>query len=215
MKKGAIIYISSNREHPYFESRVIQDMYEKSNGLDIYSVTQKPMNLGTNKVVGDVGTSGFNFCRQLQMVVEMAQADYVISVESDCLYSPDYFTFVPDHLDRVYRNTKNYVIPHDKDYYLYKKSQTAFQVAGRDFLLARLNYLMEGQPEWDTEKKNWPKEKGVPFLDGWDTFETEFACLTIKTGDGMRKHTNTDKKPIKSLPYWGAATDIIDKYLWN
>jgi len=211
--KGAIIYISSNREDPAFEEKIIKDIVLKKGNLPVYSVTQYPMAFGKNKCIGDVGTSGFNFCRQLQMVTEMAQADYVISCEADCLYSPDYFTFVPPKLDRVYRNTNNYVIPYNNDNYYVKDSQTAFQIAGRGFLLDRLNVLLKNQPQWNTEMKNFPKEIGLPFLTGWDTFKTRYACFTIKTGKAMRKQTRHGKVAISTLPYWGSAKDIRKKYL--
>jgi len=213
--KGAIIYISSNQEEPKFEARIMHDIITKRNGLPIYSVTQKPLNMGINKCIGDVGVSGFNFCRQLQMVVEMVEEDYVISCEADCIYSPDYFQFVPPILDAVYRNTNNYVIPYGQKYYLHKKSQTAYQVAGRKFLLDRLNFLLKGQPQWSTELKNFPKEIGQPFLTDWQEFTTKYACLQFKTGQGMRKHTNSDKDPIYLLPYWGAAEGLTKKYLWT
>lgn len=215
--KGAIIYISSNREKPEFESRVVEDMLEKRGDLPVYVVSQKPMPLHLldnvySKVIGDVGTSGFNFCRQLQMVVEMADADYVISCEADCLYSPDYFTFVPPKLDAVYRNTNIYLLPYKKEYWHPKSSQTAFQIAGRDFLLDRLNFLMSGQPQWNTEMKNYPKEIGHPFLEGWEEFATEFGCFGIKTGEGMRKHSNSGSRKLKELPYWGTVEEIRKKF---
>ena len=222
--KGAIIYISSNREDPKFEGKIISSFSRTLDGLvdnaeiemddlPTYSVTQKPMGLDNNVCVGNVGVSGFNFCRQLQMVVELAKVDYVISCEADCLYSPDYFTFIPPKLDRVYRNTNNYVLPYKKDYWYRKDSQTAFQVAGRDFLLNRLNYLLKDQPVWDTEMKNFPKEIGKPFLEEWDTFKTKYACFQIKTGDSMRKQTRHEKESIGELPYWGTAKEVREKYL--
>ena len=210
---GAVVYISSNREPPKFENAVIRDMLSKKGDLPVFSVTQKPMDLGTNKCVGDVGTSGFNFCRQLQMVTKLADVDYVISCEADCLYPPDYYTFVPPRLDTVYRNDHNFVIGYKKDYFSAKKSQTAFQVAGRDFLLSRLNFLLKDQPQWNTEMKNFPKEIGKPFLEGWDTFHTEYACLTIKTGDAMRRHTAAGSTKVYEIPYWGSAKGVKEKYL--
>lgn len=211
--RGAVIYISSNREKPEFEEKVIDDMCFKKKGLPLYSVTQKPMEPGTNKCIGDVGASGFNFCRQLQMVVEMAKVDYVISCEADCLYSPDYFEFVPPKLDRVYRNTHNFVIPYEQDVYYEKDSQTAFQIAGRDFLLDRLNFLLKDQPQFNTKMKNFPKEIGKPFLEGWDTFKTKYGCFQIKTSDSMRKQTRHGKKPYLTIPYWGTAKTIRRHYL--
>lgn len=213
--KGAIVYISSNREKKEFEERIVNDMISKKGDLPVYSVTQKPMDFEFNMCVGDVGTSGFNFCRQLQLAVGMSTADYVISCESDCLYSPDYFKFVPPKLDRVYRNTNNFVLPLNKNYWHTKDSQTAFQVSGRNFLLDRLNFLLKGQSMWNTKMKNYPKEIGQPFLKGWDTFKTKYACFGIKTGDGMRNHTNSGKEKYFELPYWGTARQVRDKYEIN
>lgn len=214
--KGAIVYISSCRENPEFEYKIMDDMYEKAGDLPVYQVTQTPKEMSISpgmRHIGDVGVSGFNFCRQLQMAVKMAQADYVISCEADCLYSPDYFKFVPPKLDRVYRNTHNFVIPYNQDVFYTKDSQTAFQVAGRDFLLNRLNFLLKGQPQWNTEMKNFPKEIGLPFLEGWDTFKTKYGCFQIKTGDSMRKQTRHGKNPIGELPYWGTAKQVRERYL--
>ena len=200
-----VTYISSNRENPQFEQKIINDMLSKKGDLEVCSVTQKPMNLGRNKCVGDVGISGFNFCRQLQIACQNAKTKFVLSIEADCLYSPDYFTFVSDDINAVYRNTNNYVIPYNQDVFYRKDSQTAFQIAGRDFLLDRLNFLLKGQPQYNTEMKNFPKEIGLPFLDNWKTFKTKYGCLQFKTGNAMRKQTRHDKKAIEILPYWGDA----------
>lgn len=218
MKKGAIIYISSNKEKPEFEAKIIKDMLSKKGDLTVFSVTQKHMDWqGIDSLrhieIGDKGASGFNFCRQLQMVVEMAKVDYVISCEADCLYSPDYFKFVPPNLDTVYRNTNNYVLTYGQDTFYTKDSQTAFQVAGRDFLLRRLNFLLNNQPKWSTEMKNFPKEIGLPFLMGWETFKTKYGCFQIKTAEAMRKQTHHGKEPFTELPYWGTAKQIREKYI--
>jgi hypothetical protein len=213
--KGAVIYISSSREKPEFENKIIKDMMEKKGDLPVYSVTQKG-GPGINKCVGtDIGVSGFNFCRQLQMVIEMVKEDYVISCEADCLYSPDYFTWVPPTLD-IYRNSNNYVIPYHKDYFLNKFSQTAFQVAGRDVYLKRLNFILAGQPQWNTKMRNFPKEIGLELLDHereQKMFKTEFGCFQFKTGDGMRPYTSSDNKRIWELPYWGTAKALRKEYV--
>jgi hypothetical protein len=220
--KGAIIYISSNREDPLFEHKVIDDMITKvketRTHMIVYAIVQKDNYIFSfdeveGKVIGDVGTSGFNFCRQLQLAVEMADADYVISCEADCLYSPDYFTFFPPKIDTIYRNTNNYVIPYNQNYFYEKDSQTAFQIAGRDFYLDRLNFLLKDRPQWNTKMKNYPKEIGEPFLEGWETFKTRYGCFQIKTDKGMRKQTRHGKKPIRELEYWGTAKQCREEYL--
>ena len=216
--RGAIIYISSGREDYEFEKKIFKDMLSKKGSLPVYIVVQnfRDFYFGENcniEVMGDVGTSGFNFCRQLQQAIFGIKEDYVISCEADCLYSPDYFTFVPPKLDRVYRNTNNFVMPLGKDYWHSKSSQTAFQIAGRNYLLDRLNFLLKGQPQWNTEMKNFPKEIGLPFLEWWDTFKTKYPCFTIKTGKGMRHHTASGRGKYYKLPYWGEAKKIRKEYL--
>jgi len=111
--KGAIIYITSNREDPMFEAKILDDLLDKRGDLPLYIVSQKLIETWADdiyiKMIGNVGMSGFNFCRQLQMCIKMADVDYVISCEADCLYSPDYFKFIPPKLDKVYRNTNGSV----------------------------------------------------------------------------------------------------------
>ena len=109
--------------------------------------------------------------------------------------------------------SNNYVVPYNQDVFYEKDSQSAFQISGRDFLLDRLNYLLKGQPQWNTEMKNFPKEIGKPFLDGWEEFKTKYACLTIKTGLGMRKQTRHEKESVNALPHWGTVNDIKINYL--
>ena len=61
--------------------------------------------------------------------------------------------------------------------------------------------------------KNFPKEIGKPFLEGWETFKTKYPCFTIKTGRGMRHHTASGREKFYELPYWGSAESIREKYL--
>lgn len=208
---ASIIYISSNRENPEFERRLREDLLSKTD-LPITSVTQKPIDFGENICIGDVGASGFNFCRQVQIALENIDEDIVISAESDCLYSPDYFHFRPERLDVPYRNTNIYVQKYGEDFVCKKSMSTFSQVVGRDFYLDRLNELLEGQPQWSTELKNFPKEIKKPLFKEFAYFRTEFACLSFKTGRGMRRHSNSDGVPVYELPYWGKISEVRSKY---
>ena len=180
--------------------------------MQIVSVTQKPMDLGLNICISNVGVSGFNFCRQVQIACESATTDYVIHAESDCLYSPDYFTFKPPKLDACYRNTNIYVQKYGKDYFCKKTMSTFSSIVGRKFYLKRLNDLFKGQPKWNTEMNNFPKEIGQKLFDSFDYFETKYPCLSFKTGKGMRKHSESDEKPVYQLPYWGLLKEVINEY---
>jgi len=134
-----IIYYTSNKETPEFEQRIINSLLKVCGNLPIISVSHKPIDLGKNICVGDVGTSGFNMFRQVLIGCKEAKTKFIISAEADCLYSPDYFKFIPERDDICYRNTNTYLLGLRRDYF-YKKNEggTWVQVIGRDFYIQRL-----------------------------------------------------------------------------
>lgn len=214
MSNKTIIYVSSNREDPEFERKTRENLLKNCGDLPIIAVTQKSIDLGPNSmniVVGDVGASGFNFCRQIQIGVQEAKTDFVISAESDCLYPPDYFTFTPPRKDRCYRNTNIYVLKYKSGFFK-KKSSTFAQIVGREWYLEQLNSLFVGMPQWNTEMKNFPKEIGRKFMQEFEYFESENPCVSFKTGRGMRLHTLTDNTELQEIPFWGRADNLRKEY---
>ena len=210
-----IIYLSSNMEEPMFEKKIQQSLLGGCGDIPIVAVTQKLVNLGTNCtniVVGRIGVSGFNFCRQVLLACENATTPFVTHAEADCLYSPDYFTFVPPKLDVAYRNSNIYVQKYRNDYACKKEGSTFSQIVGREFYIKRLKELFKGQPEWSTEYKNFPKEIHKKLFDKFEYFETQYPCISFKTGQGMRKHSPSDEIPVYELPYWGSIKTLKEKY---
>lgn len=211
-----ILYYTSNREKFDFEKRVQENILKVSGGLPIVSVSQKPIDFGENICVGDVGVSGFNMFRQVQIGLMNTDAEYVISAEADCLYPPDYFRFVPERDDVCYRNSNLYVMPDARDYFFYKcEGATHAQVVGRTFYLETLDRLFAGAPKWSTEEKNFPKERHRQedvFTD-IAYFRTKNPVFQIKTHRGMRYYTNSDRTPVYELPYWGKGSIAREKYL--
>lgn len=214
MDKGmTVIYYTSNRECEEFEARIRENILGVCGGLPIISVSQKPIDFGYNIVVGDVGASGFNMFRQVQLACRVATTRFVISAEADCLYPPDYFQFVPPRDDVCYRNSNLYVMPTRRAFFWRKpEGATHAQVIGREFYLSRLDYLFAGAPDWSVEEKNFPKERRL----GEDVFEpeqiqyweTENPVVQIKTSQSMRHYTNSDREDRGELPYWGTGNQF-------
>ncbi len=216
--KSTIIYYTSNREDPGFEARVQENLLKVSKGLPIISVSQKPIDFGKNICVGDVGTSGFNMFRQVQIALEAAKTPFVISAEADCLYPPDYFQFIPPKEDVCYRDSNLYVMPDRRDFFFYKKEgATHAQIVGRKFYLETLGKLFKGAPKWSVEEKNFPKER----FNQNDIFNEIFywksqnPVFQIKTHKGMRYYTHSDRTPIPSIPYWGSGKKVRSYYLYG
>jgi hypothetical protein len=211
-----ILYYTSNREDPKFEARIQENLLKVCGNLPIISISQYPINLGRNICVGDVGASGFNMFRQVEIGLEAATTDFVISAEADCLYPPDYFKFRPPRLDKCYRNSNLYVMPDHRDYF-FKKSEgaTHAQIIGREYYLRRLKELFKGAPKWSVEEKNFPKErhKKEDVFDEILYWETENPVFQIKTHRSMRYYTHSDRTPIYELPYWGSGREIRRFYM--
>ncbi len=214
-----IIYYSSNREKPEFEQKIRDNLLGVCGDLPIISVTQKPIDLGKNICVGDVGVSGFNMFRQVQIGLREAKTRFVVSAEADCLYPPDYFTFVPDRDDICYRDKNLYVMPQHRTVFFKKEEGASHaQVVNRDFYMKTLEWLFRDAPDWSVEEKNFPKERSrhkqedVFWRDRITFYETENAVIQIKTSQSMRNFTNSDRIPRKELPYWGKGRDFRKKY---
>jgi len=213
-----ILYYTSNKEKKMFEKRVRQNILKVSNGLPIISISQEPIKFGKNICVGNVGVSGFNMFRQVQIGLREVKTPYVISAEADCLYPPDYFKFIPPRIDAIYRNSNLYVMPDARDYYFYKKEgATHAQVVGTKYYLERLNLLFKGAPAWSTKEKNFPKERhkmsDIVSKEMIMYFRTENPVVQIKTHRGMRYYTHSDRTPIHDIPYWKNGKKVRSYYL--
>jgi hypothetical protein len=206
MNDITILYYSSNKERPEFEQRIKDDLLSKCGDIPIISITQKPINLGTNICIGDVGASGFNMFRQVLIGCKAAKTKFVLSAEADCVYPPEYFKWIPPKEDICYRNTNLYVMGQHRKYF-YRKGVTGdpssgathAQIVGREFYINVLEELFEGEPMWSVEQKNFPKEKfhkkreDIFTKEQLESYETENPVVQIKTSQSMRNYTKSDR----------------------
>lgn len=208
-----ILYYTSNREVLEFEQRIRDNILKVCGDLPIISISQKPIDFGKNICVGEVGASGFNMFRQVLIGCKEATTRFVISAEADCLYPPDYFTWIPPRDDICYRNRNLYVMPQHRTFFWRKEEgATHSQIVGRQFYIDRLEFLFEGAPEWSVEEKNFPKERRKqedifrPHM--IEYYETENPVVQIKTSQSMRHYTNSDRKDRHVIPYWGLGYEF-------
>lgn len=212
--EATIIYYTSNKEGDEFEERVKQNILNVTD-IPIISVSQKPIDFGNNLCVGDVGASGFNMFRQVQLACKAAKTRFVISAEADCLYPPDYFTFMPEKDNVCYRNSNVYVMPQWRPFFFHKKEgATHAQIIGREFYLKRLDELFKDAPMWSVEEKNFPKERGLgsDVFDIIEHYKTKNPVVQIKTKRSMRHYTHSERVPIHDLPYWGNGEEFRKEY---
>ena len=218
MPESTVIYYSSNREDWGFEKRIIKLLLNSCGDLPIVSVTHKAVNLGKNICIGDVGVSGFNMFRQVQIACREAKTRFVILAEADCLYPPDYFTFLPEKDDVFYRNSNLYLMGNKRDYFFRKPEGSTFsQVVNREHYLSILDKLFTGAPDWSAEEKNFPKGRwkiqDVP--DKQELYFTENPCVSLKTGQGMRHYSPSERVRIDDIPYWGNGKKLKRRLIYG
>lgn len=211
-----ILYYTSNRERPEFEQKIIETLLETSGGIPIVSVSQKPMDLGKNICVGDVGHSYLNLYRQVLMGAKKAQSEYVWFAESDFVYPPEYFKFEPGGEETYLYNNIWILFNRRVKGFRKKNVSHGAQVARREALIKRLEEGLACMPEWfDGNPTPWPSRKhhrkvGLP---PHKLFGGNNPAVSFKTGDGVNQWTNVDKVEVNDLPYWGNVNNLRKQYV--
>lgn len=207
--KKTILYYSSNREDPAFEAKIIENLKAQAGDLPIISVTQKPLDLGTNICIGDKGLSYVNLFRQILIGAKAATTEYVQYAESDFLYPKEYFDFQPTEDVYLYDNVW---IVDERDAFHRKIYSEGAQIVKRTLLIEKLEAFLDGKPEWFDGKLKLEGEEPFRHWKGGTPRFSGPPCLSFKTGRGVSKHTNTMDEKADTLPVWGTLTDIKERY---
>lgn len=212
MNKITVVYYSGNRENEQFENKIIETLKQNAGDIPIISVTQKPVDLGWNICVGDVGFSYLNEWRQILIGAKDATTEYIAFAESDFLYPPDYFNLKPT--EDLYRYDNVWIVFPIKygNTYKQKRESEGAQICRRDLLIKKYEEYLNGQPEWFDGYITIDKDGHNPLTGVPVTYFTGDPCISFKTGNGLKGVTNVNKNREKELSYWGSIRDLRKKY---
>lgn len=236
MSDMTVVYYTSNKENEEFEGRIREQILKAVDGkLPIISVSQKPINFGTNICVGEVGCHDWNAFRQLRIGIEAAKTKFIAAAEADVLYPPEYFDFEPP-TGECYHYTNFYAMwrwvgkMYGRGFHRKAFSEGA-QYASRDYWLSQFERVMGDGPMWRKEGEEMihPNGKRIRLhvfgrygfksrLGGWqDRPNCPVPVIGIKTGQGLRSQSGTVKgeAPVETLPYWGNAHALRIKLFGN
>lgn len=99
-----ILYLTDNSLIEPIASRCREILVNEAGDIPIISVSQKPIALGTNICVGEIGRSWLNLYKQMMAGVESVTTRYVSISEHDCLYTNEHFRWIPPRDDTFYYN---------------------------------------------------------------------------------------------------------------
>ena len=208
MSKVTIIYYTSNREEAKFETKIIHQLRKASSKIPIISVSHQPLKLGKNICLGIHKPTNVLLYHQLLLGCKHATTPFVLSAESDFLYCPDYFKFIPPKLDQIYRyNHIRLMYKYHWGFFRKKYSEGA-QIVGRKFLISFLEDKLKGIDMFDENPSNRQFNAyagGIPL----EMYGGELACVTFKTGNSLHKFTKVEReRSLHELPYWGSVIDM-------
>ena len=211
---ATIIYYTSNREDEVFEKRIKDNLLSVCGDIPIISVSHKPINLGTNICVGEREACNHNLFRQIQIGAKYAQTPFIIHAEADCLYTPEYFQFIPPKKNETYKCDNLYILNEwgkgEYSGFYQKEIGTFAQITGREYLLEEIEDVLRGKPLWDKRRKGRKIE--LFRRKRWKKFHIENPIVSLKTGNGMSNHTKIIEPPVDDIPYWGNCHKMRKDY---
>ena len=226
MKDVTVIYYTSNKENEVFEKKIQQQLLDSIGDTPLISVSQKPIeNFGNNICVGVQPFCDASAFRQLLIGLKEATTTFACVAESDCLYPPEYFNFEPPELDKIYRYSNVWILYGwlgrvTKGLFWQKQNTEGAQFCSREHWIKLLEKSLEGVNGWEDIKA--PRV----YTEGYELFEGEIPMISIKTGNGLRKWTQTGQRKgsnkgitanltINELPFWGTAESIRERFIYE
>lgn len=101
---NTILYYTDNVLDEKIASTCRKYLVKEAKDIPIVSVSQKPIDLGTNICVGNIGSNWISLYKQLLLAAETAKTRYVVTAEHDCLYTHEHLSWTPPKDNVFYYN---------------------------------------------------------------------------------------------------------------
>jgi len=220
-----IIFYTANHISDYFMGNVIKQLKKSAGDIPIISVSQKPMRLGDNYCIGDIGRSVFNIYTQVLMGAQKAKTKYIATTEDDVLYPPEHFDYRPKDDVFAYDTAKWGIYTWSKPpifSYKERRNMTSL-ICNRKALIRTLEERFVKYPNpnnidtrvWG-EPGRYEKHLGITEVKS-ERFEANVPHIMFSTqkalsweGLGNRKKHGVIR--AYDIPFWGRADDIIQLY---
>lgn len=92
---NTILYLTDNSLDEQIANLCKRVLLREADGLPIVSVSQKPIDLGRNVCVGEIGRSWMSLYRQILAGLDAVETDNIVIAEHDCLYTSEHLTYQP------------------------------------------------------------------------------------------------------------------------
>lgn len=105
-----ILYTTDNSLDEEIANTCRKWLVKTAGDIPIVSVSQKPIDLGENICLGEMGRSWLSLHKQLLAGLQAVKTKYVAIAEHDCLYSTEHLTWTPPTDDTFYYNDNMWLL---------------------------------------------------------------------------------------------------------
>ena len=222
MNDATILYYTANQPNRPFVDYVCEHLIQTAGDLTILSISQKPMQFGTNICVGDIGYSVYNVYKQVWIGAQSATTDYVICCEDDTLYPAEHFAYRPPSGTFGYNVNRYWLEPYGL-YWLSARAVLGACIVERNLMVEALSERFERYPDplMDRRQTAGWREPGRQDAEmGWmprsmTVFKTDMPIVSFNhrgSLGGRRRREATDTV-VDALPMWGDGKALLNRLM--
>lgn len=219
-----IIYYTANKAPKSFIEKTQEQLLKATEGLPLISVSQKPIDLGKNICVGNIGQSTVNIYKQSLIGAKMAKTKYIAMAEDDILYTPSHFEHTPSPGVFAYNKNMWGIYTWTKPLFSYKgRRNLSTLICERELYIKVMEERFTKYPDEETaplhlwgEPTKYESQMGVT-VNKAEFYHSKDPTIMFSHPEalgflslGTRKKLGTNQTHV--LEYWGEAKDLLKMY---
>lgn len=107
---NTILYLTDNSLEEELASKCRDILKREAGNISIVSVSQKPIDLGKNICVGEIGRSWMSLYTQLLAGLNEIKTENIVIAEHDCLYTHEHLNYTPTNPDIFWYNINHWLV---------------------------------------------------------------------------------------------------------
>lgn len=107
---NTLLYLTDNSLEPSIADLCRRVLLREAGNLPIISVSHKPLDLGHNICIGEIGRSWVSIYRQILAGLEAVKTEWLCLIEHDCLYTSEHLNYQPSDPNIFYYNAHHWLV---------------------------------------------------------------------------------------------------------
>lgn len=211
----SLLYYTANNVPGFLGENVRKHLLETNNNkYPIISVSQKPLDFGTNICVGEIGMSYYNCYKQIYLGALQIKTKYVALCEDDTLYSQEHFSHRPSS-NKVFSFNKNMWYAEEVGFWNKGWVGMCTCIVSTKYLIDTLSPRFIKYPEEPDNSFKYFQEPGRFDKAKVEYFKTKIPVLTFNYFDALGGKAGSSTNPpivTQFLEPWGDAWELKKKF---